>query len=314
MRRGARLVRLDRNNHADRPVHRRRAARCRARFFGTGISGARAQSCTPRDLANRDRAILDLVAVGLDHRPGARRLSLCRVARDPLRSKRAAVRRVVPRHARHPANPPPRARPLGRLLAQDDRGNPLRPDQSTGARRDQPRPVRRAARRGDRDAAGVRPRRAPCRCRGTRQLARCARGRRDVDGGLVHLSPAQDQCRRENARRGCHLRLVDDRLWRVDLDAAQPRQSRDPWRGRHVFGQCPSVADPAPHTRRQARPGRRGQFTIHQRLKRTRRGRERTSRGADRSGRSGRRGRDRRGRGRRDLGVEISRAATCQEL
>ena len=145
-------------------------------------------SCRATILPQRDRFVVDRLAVGRHRRPGASaaistpsaRPRLMRRARSCSRSRWSACSRSG--RSRGPRSAARAAR--GRRWSRPA----LRPPQPARARRDQPRPVRGAARRGDGDAAGVRARHAPRRARRARPFARRAGGRRDADRRLVRRS------------------------------------------------------------------------------------------------------------------------------
>ena len=218
--------------------------------------------------------------------------------------------RAVPDQAGRTA----RARERRQSVGRGRRRPALRPPQPARARRDQPRPVRGAARRGDRDAADLRARHPPRRARRPRPFARRARRRRDADRRVVRVSAAQDQCRGQDARRGRGVRRRDDRVRPVALDAAEPRLPVPAGRRRHAVGLCPPVADPDLHARRHARARRRGLDPVHFRVQRAWRGGERLPCRAGRAGRRRGRRRHRRDPRGRAVGVAVSRTAPCAKL
>ena len=166
------------------------------------------------------------------------------------------------------------ARSRGQPVAPDDRRAALCPREPARARRDLARSVRRAARRGDGDAADLR----------ARHPASSARG----GLGMLRLAPAVGAVGMAIwfGRRPLKSNVGVKMLWAVaifglatvafgfsrwlPLSLAVPGAAR---RGRHALGLCPPVADPALHARCDARPRRRGLDPVHLGLERAGRGR-----------------------------------------
>ena len=121
-----------------------------------------------------------------------------------------------------PVPRPARARP--EPVGADGRRPALCPPQPARARRDQPRPVRGPARRSDRDASGLRARRAPRRPGGPRPPPRRARCRRDPDRGVLLGAAAQAQCRRRRCwpRSACSARRRSSSAFRARCRCRSP--------------------------------------------------------------------------------------------
>ena len=101
-----------------------------------------------------------------------------------------------------------------------------------------------------------------------------------VDRDLVLVPAAEDQRRGEDAgARSIVFGARDPGLRPVDATSGCSFGALIvAGGGRHGVGLCPLVADPAPHARRDARPGRRGVAADHFGVQRTGRGRKRAAR------------------------------------
>ena len=199
-----------------------------ARAFAGPALGALAPNLVPREILPRAIALSSIAwQSGRDPRARARRLSLrLRAVRALCGAARACSRFRSPACSRSARSRGPNIARGPKPVGADGRGAALRPPQPARARRDQPRPVRGAARRSDGDAAGVRARRASRRARGPRPSARRAGRRRDADRRLLLDPAAEAQCRRQDAGRGRRVRRGDDRLRLLALDAAVARLPR----------------------------------------------------------------------------------------
>ena len=163
LRRGARLARLDQTPRRCRSCIVVAALLGVARAFAGPALGALAPNLVPREILPRAIALsLDRLADGRGARPGDRRLPLRLRPHAPYAAS-GACSRWRSSACCDPARRPDRARARLQSLGADGRGLEVRPPQPPRARRDQPRPVRGVARRSDSNAAGLRPRRSPCR-------------------------------------------------------------------------------------------------------------------------------------------------------
>ncbi|CAA9536153.1 MAG: Uncharacterized MFS-type transporter, partial [uncultured Sphingomonadaceae bacterium] len=283
-------------------VRGRGRARRRARVRRAGPVGVRAQPRAPRFAAERDRAGIDRVADGSGHGAAGRRLQLRRVADARLCDLRRAARLVA---ARHVPDPPLAAGRCGQVapLACGDRRNRLRPAQQNRAGRDLSGPVRRAARRRDRDAARLCARHIVRGVGRARHAARGAVDRRGGDRAGAGAIPAQTQGRRDDVLVRGAVRAGDARIRRVYRDVAVGGEPRGARRGGHDQRLRPLLADPAAHAGRDARAGIGGVGPVHLGVERARRV-PRGDRGvAVRTGGGG--GRGRRVGGRGDRGVRV---------
>ena len=215
-RRDARLVHLDRRADALAAVRPRRAPRRRARFFRPGDERDRAQYRPARGAAARHRDEQHRLAIGIGDRPRRGRADLCRASRGRL-----CLRRHPARYLRLHAQPrAPGAAAARRSAppsaARDGRRAAIRLGRTLPAGHDHARPVRGAARRGDRDVPGLRARhigRRPRRRRVDARRRRLRLGRRRGRPG-----DPSDRARRrgQDAVGGRRLRRHHHRLWLFD--------------------------------------------------------------------------------------------------
>ena len=163
------------------PVRGRGAARRRARLRRARRFGALAPNLVPREILPRAIALTSTAwQTGRDRRPGASAAYLYDVTPHlPYARERSPVRLLGRLPVHRSARSPRRRSEAGQPAEADGRRPVLRPPQPARARRDHPRPVRRAARRSDGDAAGLRARHPPGRrgrprpaCAPRRQSAR----------------------------------------------------------------------------------------------------------------------------------------------
>ena len=277
------LARLD---VAGAVVCGRDPARHRPRLRHAGLGLDRAEPRPARHPAERDRAQFDRLAGGHGRRAADRRRGLRGVAEPALRGLGRALCGLARLHAAAPADPARQCRPIA-PGPRGDRGPGLCPRQQDRARRDQPRSVRRAARRRDRDAARLRPRHPPCRPGRARRAARRAGGRRRLDGAAARPLPAEAAGGHEDVRLRRHFRAGDDGVRPEPLDVALARRSVRARRVGHDQRLRPLVADPAAHAGCDARPGLRRLRPLHLRLERARRVPRRAGRLGLRAGHGG---------------------------
>ena len=138
-----------------------------------------------------------------------------------------------------------------------------------GAGRNLARPVRGAAGRRHRAAAGLCPRHPACGTDGAGRAAQRAGG----GAALVALSlgrrPLETQHGREDVRGRRDLRRRDHRVRRFDQLLSFAGGAVRARRFRHGERVHPLGADPVRHAGRDARPRERGQHAVHRRFQRT---------------------------------------------
>ena len=163
-------------------------------------------------------------------------------------------------------------------LGQPRRGRPLHRAHAHAARRDQPRPLRRAARRLDRARPRVRALDLAHRPDRSRRAADSAVGGRTRGRGHARAQAAPHAGRPDAARRRRNVRRRDDRLRPVEVAAALARRARPHRLRRHDQRQHP--ADDGDDADTAAAPGtrERGRVGVHQRVERARRLRVRRGR------------------------------------